>query len=604
VREDKGGAPVDLGRTAVVSSLSAAKLSPLESSRCPCCATINLVEAEYCDCCSSPLDEAAALDRVVQLAAADDIVVNALDNATGLTGDGYLVGPDGAPLLGAGASGGGLSDRELQLAKGVSLRAPPVPFFAATGGASGGATVGAAATPSGATVDDMASVRAPMGSKGGGKRSVPKLQREPSALEVRRGYQAAEAQHLADVRDDKARRAAVQDLAAVEAAQEAAARARGVVAAAACVAAWDIRKAHTVCKAAAALRKRQSAVNRKKTAQGAVAAHAADAAAVKVARAVAAKAAKRARRNGRADVTALAARLQLWAPTEPVELEVPFLVDSGAGATFIDHDTYVKLGSPPYRDSISVSDVSNTVTTAHGIGPLGGYILDASGAWVLPPPTPALPAAGEPHWTVATRPALCGSCSAAQALAPPARQLYAAHGLTSPCAFVGCSLCGLGSTYSVSDFLAAVDAQINWLRAAAAEAALPLGAAPADGSATPAAAAMVGSIDASNAPPWKKRTFSTAECISGSACAVLATAASTAARRAPPAFVVEAMCHPGWAEEGLAVHEDSGLQSWDAFSASTARAHEVAVLGDAALRAGLASRGVRLVSYRESGLLD
>ena len=65
-----------------------------------------------------------------------------------------------------------------------------------------------------------------------------------------------------------------------------------------------------------------------------------------------------------------------------MELEVPFLVDSGAGATFIDHDTYVKLGSPPYRDSITVSDVSNTVTTAHGIGPLGGYILDASGAWV------------------------------------------------------------------------------------------------------------------------------------------------------------------------------------------------------------------------------
>ena len=83
VREDKGGAPVDLGRTAVVSSLSAAKPSPPESSRCPCCATINLVEAEYCNCCSSPLDGGAALDRVVQLAAADDIVVNAADNAPG-----------------------------------------------------------------------------------------------------------------------------------------------------------------------------------------------------------------------------------------------------------------------------------------------------------------------------------------------------------------------------------------------------------------------------------------------------------------------------------------------------------------------------------------
>jgi len=86
-------------------------------------------------------------------------------------------------------------------------------------------------------VDGIASVRAAMGSKGRGKRSVPKLQREPPALEVQRGHKAAEAQHLAVARDKKnAQRAAVQDMVAVEAAREAAARARGDVAAAACVA--------------------------------------------------------------------------------------------------------------------------------------------------------------------------------------------------------------------------------------------------------------------------------------------------------------------------------------------------------------------------------
>jgi hypothetical protein len=181
-------------------------------------------------------------------------------------------------------------------------------------------------------------------------------------------YKAAEVQHLADVRDDKAHRAAVQDSAAAEVAREAAARARDVVATAACVAAcsWDARKVHTEFKADAALRKRKIAVDRQKTAQDAVATHSVDAASVKVARAVAAKTAKRARRNGRADVTALAARLQPWASTGPVGLEVSFLVDSGAGAKFLGHGTYVKLGSPPYRESTTVSDVSNMVTTAHG----------------------------------------------------------------------------------------------------------------------------------------------------------------------------------------------------------------------------------------------
>ena len=379
VRADTGSASEDLGRTVALSSLSAASPSSPEFLRCPCCATHNLAAAVFCDRCSSPLDEGAALDRVVQLAAAYDIKVNALDNVTALTDDGYLVGPDGASLLGAGASGGGMSDRELQLAKGASLRAPLVPFFAATGGASGGTALAA---------DRGVSVRAKVGPSSGGAHGTPKPQRGPSALEVRLGYQAAEAQHIADVREDKARRAAGQALATAEAAREAASRARGVVAAAACMAAWDARKTHTECKAAAALRKRKSKADRKDAASAAVAVHAADVAAARVARKVAAKAAKRERRKDRADVTALAARL--WAApgpmhlkvSEPVHLEVVVLVDSGAGATFVDNSTYMMLGSPPYQDEITVSDVSNTVTTAYGIGPLYGDVLNASGAWV------------------------------------------------------------------------------------------------------------------------------------------------------------------------------------------------------------------------------
>jgi hypothetical protein len=198
VRADTGSASEDLGRTVALSSLSAASPSSPEFLRCPCCATHNLAAAVFCDRCSSPLDEGAALDRVVQLAAAYDITINALDNVTALTDDGYLVGPDGAPLLGAGGSGGGMSDRELQLAKGASLRAPLVPFFAVTSGASGGTALAA---------DRGVSVRATVGFSPGGAHSAPKPQRGPSALEVRLGYQAAEAQHIADVREDKARRA-------------------------------------------------------------------------------------------------------------------------------------------------------------------------------------------------------------------------------------------------------------------------------------------------------------------------------------------------------------------------------------------------------------
>ena len=147
VRVDKWARRWTWGGRQWASPLLAASPSPPDSTRCPCCTTINVAEAEYCDCCSSPLDGGAALGRVVQLAAAGDIAFNALDKATGLTGNGNLVGPGGAPLLGAGAFVGGLSDRELQLAKGISLRAPPVSFFAAADGASGGATVGVAAAP-------------------------------------------------------------------------------------------------------------------------------------------------------------------------------------------------------------------------------------------------------------------------------------------------------------------------------------------------------------------------------------------------------------------------------------------------------------------------
>jgi len=55
------------------------------------------------------------------------------------------------------------------------------------------------------------------------------------------------------------------------------------------------------------------------------------------------------------------------------------LVDSGAGATLITTALYRALGSPPLRGSLCVRDVADVVTTARGIGPLWGYVVNVWG---------------------------------------------------------------------------------------------------------------------------------------------------------------------------------------------------------------------------------
>jgi hypothetical protein len=61
-----------------------------------------------------------------------DIVIHANDGETAITDDGFLVGPDGWPLLGAGEHTDGFSDRDLSAAIEASFCDPYVPFFSGT----------------------------------------------------------------------------------------------------------------------------------------------------------------------------------------------------------------------------------------------------------------------------------------------------------------------------------------------------------------------------------------------------------------------------------------------------------------------------------------
>jgi hypothetical protein len=58
------------------------------------------------------------------------------------------------------------------------------------------------------------------------------------------------------------------------------------------------------------------------------------------------------------------------------------IVDSGAGETFVTTEVYRALGSPSLNDTITVADVSNTVTTARSFGPLFAFVKNVHGAWV------------------------------------------------------------------------------------------------------------------------------------------------------------------------------------------------------------------------------
>jgi len=54
------------------------------------------------------------------------------------------------------------------------------------------------------------------------------------------------------------------------------------------------------------------------------------------------------------------------------------IVDSGAGETFVTTEVYRALGSPSLNDTITVADVSNTVTTARIFGPLFAFVKKCS----------------------------------------------------------------------------------------------------------------------------------------------------------------------------------------------------------------------------------
>jgi len=231
----------------------------------------------------------------------------------------------------------------------------------------------------------------------------------------------------------------------------------------------------------------------------------------------------------------------------------------------------------------------------------------------LPLPLPPLPSAPLPpeEKESKTRMVLCSSCSAAQVLSPPARAVYKAHGFSSSCAFVGCSLCGLETSYSVSNLLEAIDTQIGILRAAATAAKTA--------EVLESVQSCTSSRDSDNSDTvaaLPKGTFgegpdSHTRSIAGSVPAEPGKVATETPELSPntvdsvisdtTSFVIECMCHPGWPD---ALHDGQSPPCWDAFSASGARAQEVAVLSDLLFHEGLAKRNVKLLSHEASGLLD
>jgi len=236
----------------------------------------------------------------------------------------------------------------------------------------------------------------------------------------------------------------------------------------------------------------------------------------------------------------------------------------------------------------------------------------------MPPPCPPLlpfPMPQSPLSSAAlgteetkTQTVLCSSCSTAQVLSPPARALYSAHGFSSSCAFVGCSLCGLEQSYSASDLLAAIDTQIGIICAAttaAKGAVVPTNALVLNGSSDSSDADEVPSMNNYEGSHSRSRSkigsfpAKAPKTVAGRA--VSLPKIDESAMPEASQLVIEFMCHPGWPD---APEYDQGSPCWDAFSASGARAHEVEVLSDPAFHEGLANRGVQLLSHQASGLLN
>ena len=274
----------------------------------------------------------------------EDIFVRAHDGETALTSDGFLVGPDGQPLLGVQATSGQLSDRELSEAIEASLCAPRVPFF----------------TP-------LSRVERPL--KPGRLRDVSRrsalsiqccgmgLSKDSrrttkTVLQAREEHDA----HKAAIRTEKVQRAGLSVQRVVDAPQL---PMSGLSVSA--------RKKHNKAtrradrKALAALR--ADAEYRRKEA-----------------RALELRSAKRARQRAfrqSGDTTS-----QGYPATSSMGEEFSMFVDSGAGETFVTTAVYQALGSPPLRDAIAVADVSNSVTSAQGFGPLCVKVKNVHGKWV------------------------------------------------------------------------------------------------------------------------------------------------------------------------------------------------------------------------------
>jgi predicted glycoside hydrolase/deacetylase ChbG (UPF0249 family) len=147
----------------------------------------------------------------------------------------------------------------------------------------------------------------------------------------------------------------------------------------------------------------------------------------------------------------------------------------------------------------------------------------------------------------------CARCKEVQASAPSARASYERHGLATPHAFLGCSLCGL--SYTPVDFLCALDKQVAFLSRRADSKCL--------------------SVPESEQLEGRDGEFDNED--SDMKCQV---------------FVIEAMCHPGFASLG----------QWDEFTASLDRESELRTLCDPSLREGLRLRGVSLCSHSSSSL--
>ena len=228
--------------------------------------------------------EVAMHSALVSGASCEDIDVRAHDGETAITVDGFLVGPDGTPLLGAMATCVLHSDRELRVAIEASLCEPTVPFFS-------NPSMGAGPV-------------------------------EPAPFQPASACPSVQVQ---------------------------------------CFGSSEL---------SASARKKQNRATKRSNRKALAALRVEDEHHRRKVRILALRSAKKARQRER------------FRSTDPAMAEFSIFVDSGAGETFVTSAVYQALGSPPLRGAIAVADVSNTVTSARGFGPLYVYAKNIHDEWV------------------------------------------------------------------------------------------------------------------------------------------------------------------------------------------------------------------------------